>query len=61
MKLYMIEESVYKLTEKQFKEVKKWQDKCDENHLLETDFSEFLRENESSYKYLGELEGNFRA
>lgn len=61
MKLYMIEESVYKLTEKQFAEIKCWESAVKENYKLEDDYEDFLYKKKGYYKYIGEIEGVFRS
>jgi starvation-inducible outer membrane lipoprotein len=57
----MIEESVYKLTEKQFAEIKCWESAVKENYKLEDDYEDFLYKKKGYYKYIGEIEGVFRS
>lgn len=60
MKIYIFEDTVYKLTDKQFEEVKKQEKLVNEDFKKDIDFFEFLESKKSDYKIVGMVDGHFQ-
>jgi len=60
MRIIILEDHVYKVTEKQFKAIKTFEASLEDDNSFEGKMDDFLENNRKDYRFLGRVNFDFR-